>query len=248
MHDHQGFESFRRERNKRRMEGGPLRPLGQNASILRELEEAEAKEVRNQQLTREVHEFFAEATRQAASIVTHVTENAEAELHETVAHEMAEFLADSMRRVQMFVELVKRTSPPGIATQDLDTNMQNIVGQVLDEFRFAGDVTTAEAHVGQDPFATDTGFGGDLDDRSQTPQGGLPAWTDDGPAEIEEHLVAELLGRAPAPQPEPAEGIALRRWFERLCADDEQLKATLKLLVRSEVMSKDEARAIYRER
>jgi hypothetical protein len=224
MHDQDGFENFRRERNKRRMESGPLRPMGQNAAVLRELEEVEAREVRNQQLTREVHEFFAEATRTAASIVTQVAEHAETEVQEAVTHEMTEFLAETMRRVQEFVELVQVSTPDGVAQRDVAVNMQNIVGHVLDSFRFAGDAVTAEAHVGQDPF--------------RTPLDGEAA-PSEGPQSSMAHDLAD---------PETADEAAsqLAFWFDRVRANDETLRKTLKVLVQHDVMSKDEARAIYR--
>lgn len=275
MHDHQGFENFRRERNKRRMEGGPLRPLGQNASVLRELEEAEQREVRNQQLTREVHEFFADATRTAATIVSQVAETAEERLQESVAQEMSEFLTDTMRRVQEFVQLVQVSAPPGLAQKDIEANIQNIVGATLDEFRFAGDAATAEAHAGQDPFATDL----DLPEQG-APQGrAAPQEDEDGmaprlslgehlgttdadtdaeptyeasedePSPIEEHFVAQVLeDEAEMFGDETESSSPFMRWFQELSQDDERTRNALRLLVRGNFMTKDEAREIYRAR
>ena len=153
--DLERFESFRRERNRRRLEGGPTRHLGKQASVLRELEEAENREIRNQQLTREVQEFFEEATRTAASIVSQVAETAEEQLQRTVADEMSEFLTATIRRAQEFVQLV-RTSGGEVSNTELTANLHNIVGPKLDEFRFEGDAATAEHHVGRDPFAIRT--------------------------------------------------------------------------------------------
>lgn len=230
MHD-QGFENFRRERNKRRMEAGPLRPMGQNASVLRELEEVEAREVRNQQLTREVHEFFAEATRTAASIVTQVAEHAETEVQAAVTHEMTEFLAETMRRVQQFVELVQVSTPEGVAHRDVEVNMQNIVGHVLDSFRFAGDAVTAEAHVGQDPFRTPLGACEPQDDTEVSDEA---VHASDVPVESE------------AAVEDDASKAELEAWFDRVRGDDESLRKALKVLVQFDVMTRDEARAIYR--
>ena len=228
MHDQQGFENFRRERNKRRMEAGPLRPMGQNAAVLRELEEVEAREVRNQQLTREVHEFFAEATRTAASIVTQVAEHAETEVQAAVTLEMTEFLAETMRRVQEFVELVHVSTPDGVAQREVEVNMQNIVGHVLDSFRFAGDAVTAEAHVGQDPFRTPL-----MADLGEEP-------VQEGTPHVEsESAVAEVVDFETSGGP-------LSDWFERVRTNDETLRKTLKVLVQHDVMTRDEARAVYR--
>lgn len=229
MHD-QGFQNFRRERNKRRMEAGPLRPMGQNASVLRELEEVEAREVRNQQLTREVHEFFAEATRTAASIVTQVAEHAETEVQAAVTHEMTEFLAETMRRVQQFVELVQVSTPDGVAQCDVEANMQNIVGHVLDGFRFAGDAVTAEAHVGKDPFRT-------------------PLGACDAPEDCEEPADALSSDGVTASEVAVANDVSLAElqvWFDRVRGEDENLRKALKALVQAGVMTRDEARTIYR--
>ncbi len=224
MHDQDGFENFRRQRNKRRLEAGPLRPMGQNAAVLRELEEVEAREVRNQQLTREVHEFFAEATRTAASIVTQVAEHAEIEVQEAVTLEMTEFLAETMRRVQEFVELVQVTTPDGIAQREVEANMQNIVGHVLDSFRFAGDAVTAEAHLGQDPFRTP------LDASSEVVEDDAEvAASNDGERVQDDDATTHLAA-----------------WFARVRGDDDALRRSLKVLVQHDVMTRDEARSIYR--
>ena len=69
-----GFDDFRWER-KRSQTKRPQQPgtAGFAANeALKELEKVEAKEVLDQQLTREVHDFFAAATRQAAGIVERV--------------------------------------------------------------------------------------------------------------------------------------------------------------------------------
>ena len=68
------FDAFRRDRKKVRAMLGPQNSvLGYENQALRELEQVEAREVREQQLSREVHDFFAEATKQAASIVEKVS-------------------------------------------------------------------------------------------------------------------------------------------------------------------------------
>src|SRR5690606_2533202 len=67
------FDAFRSERKRVRAKLGPQTSvLGYENNALRELEKVEAREVRDQQLTREVHDFFAAATRQAAAIVEKV--------------------------------------------------------------------------------------------------------------------------------------------------------------------------------
>ena len=256
MHDLNGFESFRRERNKRRYEEGPLRPLGQNAAILREIEEADAREARNQQLTREVQDFFAEATRTAATIVAQVAESAEQQHQESVAHEMSDFLSATIRRAQLFVELMRDCERRGVAQTDVQPNMSNLVGPILDEFRFAGDASTAEAHVGQDPFATELDAMLATPEAEAAPQAAQPATARPAsraaaaPREeaspIEDHLVAEVLGTGGSEVGNSPD--ALRVWFDALRDDDQRLQFALKVLVRSQVMTKDEARAIYRQR
>ena len=74
-----GFEDFRWERKRSQTKRPPPpNPLGFPANdALKELEKVEAKEVLDQQLTREVHDFFAAATRQAAGIVERVARDAE---------------------------------------------------------------------------------------------------------------------------------------------------------------------------
>ncbi|MFO1051978.1 MAG: hypothetical protein U1F36_07170 [Planctomycetota bacterium] len=228
------FESYRRERNKRRLEGAPQREMGDNATVLRQLEEAEVKEVREQQITREVHEFLQAATKQAAGIVAHVTETAEERLRESVSSEMAEFLRETIRRVQEFMVHVSTVGQQGIARKELEPHMQNLVGPALDGFRFAGDASTAEQHIGQDPFRTEVD-GSPVTDPE-----------DEGSDQVETGMTS--LGSAFASlqgAKKPPAVPALQQWFKTLLIDEERTKEALKVLVRGGFMSKDEARAIW---
>jgi hypothetical protein len=264
----QHFDSYRRQRNKRRLEGAPHRDLGDNALVLRQLEAAEQKEVREQQLTREVHEFFAAATKQAAGIVAAVTENAEEQLDATVSRDMSEFLRETIRRAQELMAVVQSAEKRGVARQEFEPHMQNLVGPALDGFRYAGNVSTADQHIGRDPFDV------------ALERGPAPA---DAPVEdaLSPHVAHEPVPAAPlaeaSPTPSPQTGLAtpgasleavpmpaqpavdakstttaptgsaLDGWFRRLGADHERAKEALKLLVRAALMTKDEARAAWHE-
>jgi hypothetical protein len=240
---HAGFESYRRERNRRRFDQGGHRQVGKNPTILRELEAAEQREARNQQLSREVHEFFEDATRTAANIVSQVTEIAESAHDQHISREMSEFLTDTFRRVQEFISLLQRTQNPNVAQTEVETNMHNLVGPKLDGFRWAGTAHTEDKHIGMDPFRepAEPDFGtGSQPDRDED---GTPAEANSGPAaSIDDHLAAELVdGDDTTAAADP-----LTAWFDQSRRDPERLKATLKLLVRHEAMTKDEAQAIYR--
>ena len=281
------FESYRRERTKRRLEEAPRRDLGDNANVLRQLEAAEQHEVREQQLTREVHEFFQAATRQAAGIVSHVTESAEEELALSVGREMGDFLEETIRRAQEFMLHVNDPSRRGISRQILEAHMQNLVGPVLDGFRYAGDVATAEQHMGQDPFCTEIETANAdpqaaareadalaareadalaanarteraeptaEDPTAEDPTAEDPTAEDDaapplpmGPRLDDESLTTVIdvdLATTLGANPEPHD--PLHSWFARLLEDEEHTKSALKLLVRAALMTKDEARAIWR--
>src|SRR5687767_6655466 len=100
----QGFDDFRKERKRMQAKLGPQGPAtGYENQALRELEQAEAKEVREQQLTREVHDFFAAATKQAAQIVDRVAKDAQEITGARVEQEMESFLIDSLARMNTFV-------------------------------------------------------------------------------------------------------------------------------------------------
>ena len=98
----QDFDNYRRQRIRRGTvgsEGG----AGYDNQALRELERVEQREVRDQQLTREVHEFFAAATQKAATIVERMAQDAEAEVDQRIHGEMESFLIDAFSRMNTFV-------------------------------------------------------------------------------------------------------------------------------------------------
>ena len=93
-HNDGGFENYRRQRERlRRMASAERRPLSGPANALRELEEVEAREERDRQLTSEMKDFFESATRIAADIVQKVADSAKVRIDEQLSGEMQEFLA-----------------------------------------------------------------------------------------------------------------------------------------------------------
>ncbi len=250
------FEDYRRERKRRRLDEGPQRDLGSNATVLRELEAQEQVEARNQQLTREVHEFFADATRTAADIVGKVS------AEQTVAHdavlcdEVSEFLQDAIRRVQELSETFRALSAGPEAQRELAANMLNLVGPQLDEFRIEGTAGLKDKHIGLDPTQADGPATEDM------PAASLPKTEPAVVAEpeasagvsqpmVEQHLVAEVASEQEANEtasakPASAEPLELKL-FERLRNQPEKLKATLKMMVHSGMLTRDEALEIYRQ-
>ena len=215
----QGFDDYRRERKRMRAKIGPQpTALGYENSALRELEQVEAQEVRDQQLTREVHEFFATATRQAAAIVEKVARDAQQEAGQRVEQEMESFLIDALTRMNNFVLAVLQVKRGGVAETQMEPKIGNLEGNSLDEFRWSGTAEVADKHIGQDPFATD------VDDVRREFRTQVGDNSPDGPpvaVPIDQHLVAAVTedgsadGRAedgtsemPAAVPAPAAAVA----------------------------------------
>ncbi len=153
-----GFEKYRQERKRRQAASGePVRPLGDKAAARRELEKADAAEMADQRLTREVKEFFQDATRTAAEIVSKIAELQEAAASERISEEMHEFLVDSISRMEWFVENLDQSG--SLTVENLEPHMHNLVGPMLDSFRLEGTAKLRDQHIGQDPFASETGVG-----------------------------------------------------------------------------------------
>lgn len=252
----QGFDDFRKERKRIQAKVGRAGGLHDfHNQALRELEQAEEREVREQQLTREVHDFFAAATRQAASIVDRVARDAEREAGQRIEQEMEAFLIDSLARMNTLVLAVLKERRGAVAETRKEPSVGNLVGPLLDEFRSAGTADIGDKHVGQDPFATA------VDDvqrefRAQV-TGAVEAEQSARP--IEQHLVAALASAEPAPAeagdaeappaPAPAAPSAAAEEPRHPGNDTlERFKAALKEMVRQGVMSRDEARAAWQVR
>jgi len=249
------FDKFRRERRQRRAQFGNLPATAAKTTGVRDIEAYEARQMHETKLTRDVHDFLAEATKHAAAIVEKVTQVAEAETAQRLAREMHEFLEETLRRAARFMELV-HSQRSGAALQDLEPHVSNLVGPALDEFRFEGTAQLADKHIGQDPFvdapssepddaaASSDEDRGDAepcaDGREARPESAAPP-----PA-----VAAATTQPAPAAGPAPA-APALTEVFgteltARMCRDPETLKNALKALVKSGVLSPDDAREAYR--
>jgi hypothetical protein len=185
----QGFDAFRRERERVKSKLGSQRSvLGYENAALRELEQVEEREVRDQQLTREVHDFFAAATRQAAAIVEKVSHDAEERAGERMQVEVETFLMDTLSRMNGFIMSVMQQRPnANVAETHIEPDVKHLIGAELDEFRNEGSQETNAVHLGQDPFATD------LEDVRREFRAVVADMDDDRlPTQsIEDHLVAE---------------------------------------------------------
>jgi len=183
------FDAFRRERKRVRSKLGTQRTvLGYENPALRELEQVEEREVRDQQLTREVHDFFAAATRKAAEIVEKVAHDAEEQAGERMQVEVETFLMDTLSRMNGFIMSVMQQLPnAGVAETHIEPDVKHLIGAELDGFRNEGTPETNGAHLGQDPFATD------LEDVRREFRAVVADMDDDGPPtqSIEDHLVAQ---------------------------------------------------------
>jgi polyhydroxyalkanoate synthesis regulator phasin len=242
-----GFEAFRRERQRqrRKVASGPGTPYSSDA--LRELEAVEAREERDQQLTREVHDFFAAATRQAAGIVEKVSREAEAEVGQRLEREVESFLIDALARMNSFVLTVLQQRRGPVAEQRLEPSVQNLVGQPLDEFRWAGTAGLAERHIGQDPFATDpSAVRGELGGRETAVAAAVPPEVP-GAAPVEPVPEAEVAVAAAAAPRGDAHG-AGSAGSAQVAASLEQFKTMLRALVQQGTMTRDEARAAWQAR
>lgn len=270
-HSDQGFDDFVRERKRVRAKLGPKDSvLGYENQALRELEQVEAREVREQQLTREVHDFFAAATRQAAAIVEKVSHEAEQEQGQRLQSEVESFLIDALARMNTFiVTAMQKRKHENIAETHLEPDLKHLVGPELDQFRWEGTPEARDAHIGQDPFETDV-------EEVQAEFRAVVAELEGAPppaASIEDHLVAEASDDAgleayAADEEDDDAGAAAHEDAEHADehathsevaeeADDEPsdpeaeletFKNALKALVRQGVMQREEARAAWQAR
>jgi hypothetical protein len=258
------FDAFRRERKRVRAKLGPQNSvLGYENTALRELEQVEAREVRDQQLTREVHDFFAAATRQAAAIVERVSHDAEAQACERMQGEVEGFLIDTLSRMNGFIMTVmQQRRNVNIAETHVEPDVKHLVGPELDEFRYEGSPEVRDAHIGQDPFATP------LEDVRREFRAVVADMDGEQSAaeSIDDHLVAELNSEdqvesysdAIDQEEEQATDMAeSEQTHSELAVSEpeptveeelETFKSALKALVRQGVMQREEARAAWNAR
>lgn len=153
-HEESEFDRFRRERQRaRRPQGFGQGPGGLRADhAMRDIERVERHEVQQQRLSRDVRDFFDEATRQAKSIVERVARDAQHEAKAKIEQEVELFLLDALERMNGFLGGCLAGKGGDDEEQDFLPTIQNIVGDVLDEFRESGTASTDDKHLGKDPF------------------------------------------------------------------------------------------------
>jgi hypothetical protein len=231
----QNFEKFRRERRQRRAQFGGVPATAPRSAGIKDVEAYEARQVHETRLSREVHDFLAQATKQAAAIVEKVTQAAEAESSQRLVREMHDFLEETVRRAAKFMQMVQAQAG-GAAVRDLETHVSNIVGTALDEFRFEGTAQLADKHIGQDPFLEPLPPAAASDDR-----------TDAENTEDDMQKNTNPAGARTGDTTAPAGTLDGKELLlERVCRDADTLKRALKALVQVKVLTQDEARSIYK--
>lgn len=155
---------------------GPNRPRSPTTSpraspeVLAEIDRVETEEARNRQLTREMHEFFSEASRSAAKILSELTDTVAANRQASVSEDVTDFLNHTVSRAQDFVEAIKTTGNVEVLTQDLETTMTNLVDDTVDEIRADATAEHRAKPVEQVPIQEDSGA------TAPKPQNALLAW------------------------------------------------------------------------
>ncbi|GDY01861.1 hypothetical protein LBMAG49_11900 [Planctomycetota bacterium] len=266
-HDDPGFDSFRKQRERRRLvEEKPSTKVSQDGA-LKELMEVEAREELNRVLTRDVQDFFESATRVAATIVGRVANSEKSEVESKLNMEMEEFLKDALSRLeQVVMQFVERSQGPE-AKQEVEPHMHNLVGQMLDGFRAAGTAGVSK-HLGVDPMTMDLESvqrefrsklpSLKLDLAAIVPVSNLEAVGKQGVAgkpatsDMEEHHVAHISvahERKAAPvKSRAALAGAKRSASPKLTPELELYKAELKQQVRTGAMHREEARIAWQKR
>ena len=220
------FDAFRRDRQRAKsLAPSKTAARAHDNAALQELERVEAMEARERRLAREVHEFFSEATRQAASIVEKVALDAESAAASALQAEMQSFLSDAAGRMSSFVSNAMRTAHRGErGARDIQPDLKQLVGAELDGFRYAGAPTLRDAHIGKDPFVTDLS---------------------DAQAQLRDEVERPDRPCAGASKPAALEGAADG---ESALEKDHRLRRALRSLVDTGALTRDEAEATWRGR
>ncbi|MCC6671642.1 MAG: hypothetical protein IT458_11305 [Planctomycetes bacterium] len=231
------FEKFAKDRRFRRAQASEgFQPQGKNYQVMRAIEAAEANEVRDQRLSRDVQSFFEDATRVAATMVQKYAERKQTEEGQKIRDEMERFLYESIQRAQSFIVALQSAEGPE-AEMNLEVHMRNLVGPLLDSFRHEGNAQVPDKHIGLDPFQVED-----------------PAPPAEEVKPIEEHIVAQAAAERTVAGPSEAKSGKGKKAKSREDAldeaaeDPEKLKDALRVLVRNGLMSREEAQQAYRQR
>jgi len=154
--EEQEFERFRRERQRGRSQRGTVAGSvfggGQADPPFRNFAHSDCPKEREQRISNDVQDFFAEAAKHAKTIVERVAREAKAVAKTGVEREVELFLLDARERMNDFV--IDRLVLEGDGTDEYDISptVMNLVGDALDEFRESGTASTEDKHLGTNPF------------------------------------------------------------------------------------------------
>jgi hypothetical protein len=140
--EEQEFERFRRERHRGRTQRGSVQGgafldgfgSDQGDPPFRDFARPDCPKEREQRISNDVQDFFAEATKHAKTIVERVAREANAAAKTGVEREVELFLLDALERMNDFVIDRIALEGEGADEHDVSPTMMNLVGDALDEF------------------------------------------------------------------------------------------------------------------
>jgi len=228
-------------------------------AIREEIERVENEEALARKLSREMHDFFEDARRMAADILSHVHDDT-AEKSENVSEQMHEFLHHAAGRVQEFKESLapvfdgepieagpkaririeepeETIEPSDESDHDHHHHDDELFDGIETLVTLSGEAHDDSQHFGNDTWSPPEDGAGHPRSPVETPAD-PPANAPADPAPLDFAMELESVLESDL-------GETLTNWCTRLAHEDRKLRDALKHLVHEGFMDKREAMTIY---
>ena len=269
------FENFRREKKMRALQRELQRRMeSRQGQILKLIEQEERTEVLERRIQREMHEFFEDSTKLAASVLAEVAEQKAREISAQITREMQEFFKEVLLRAERTIQGIKLAHPGKAPQADLETHLDPDLSQAFggqpkepEESQEASwqDPMTGppqEASFPSEPQAPsplpeETSTGGEEESFLEGSEVYVPEPEEEkaaGPSpvsgEVREIQMEEdeddfLPDEKVQEETEEDEQEKMKLVLQSLAKDPEKLKKALTALYRAGVIQKEEARSLY---
>ncbi len=126
------FENFRREKKMRALQRELQRRMeSRQGQILKLIEQEERTEVLERRIQREMHEFFEDSTKLAASVLAEVAEQKAREISAQITREMQEFFKEVLLRAERTIQGIRLSHPGHEPQADLETHLDPGISQAF---------------------------------------------------------------------------------------------------------------------
>ncbi len=260
------FENFRREKKMRALQRELQRRMeSRQGQILKLIEQEERTEVLERRIQREMHEFFEDSTKLAASVLAEMAEQKAREISARITREMQEFFREILLRAERTIQGIRVTHKDDGPETDLETHLDPDLSQAFggrpkteargedappagspapprpEERKPSREEEPRKEEMEEEPSREETLLGGEV----YVPEPEELESHSPDPGETREIQMEEEEDDFLPEEEDEGQEERMRAILQSLSRDPKKLKEALTALFRAGVIDREEARSLY---